>query len=218
MQTYYADEYLRLSVADGDKAESDSINNQRELIDLFLKSHPEIKLHKERVDDGYSGVDFDRPSFREMMNDIRSGKVNCVIVKDLSRFGRNHIEMGKYLQQIFPFMGVRFIAVNDNYDSLYSDPSTDNLIIPLKNLINDSYCSDTSIKIRSHLDVARKNGKCVNPFAVYGYKKDAEDKHRLVIDKPAAVVAEDDFALLFPSYGPHRKEQSSKPDTDGVGI
>ena len=79
MQTYYADEYLRLSVADGDKAESDSINNQRELIDLFLKSHPEIKLHKERVDDGYSGVDFDRPSFREMMNDIRSGKVNCVI-------------------------------------------------------------------------------------------------------------------------------------------
>lgn len=132
MQTYYADEYLRLSVADGDKAESDSINNQRELIDLFLKSHPEIKLHKERVDDGYSGVDFDRPSFREMMNDIRSGKVNCVIVKDLSRFGRNHIEMGKYLQQIFPFMGVRFIAVNDNYDSLYSDPSTDNLIIILK--------------------------------------------------------------------------------------
>ena len=111
MQTYYADEYLRLSVADGDKAASDSINNQRELIDLFLKSHPEIKLHKERVDDGYSGVDFDRPSFREMMNDIRSGKVNCVIVKDLSRFGRNHIEMGKYLQQIFPFMGVRFIAV-----------------------------------------------------------------------------------------------------------
>ena len=95
MQTYYADEYLRLSVADGDKAESDSINNQRELIDLFLKSHPEIKLHKERVDDGYSGVDFDRPSFREMMNDIRSGKVNCVIVKDLSRFGRNYILVGQ---------------------------------------------------------------------------------------------------------------------------
>lgn len=195
MQTtvYYADEYMRLSVADGDKIESDSINNQRELINHFLKSHPEIHFHKERVDDGYSGVDFNRPSFQEMMDDIRAGKVNCVIVKDLSRFGRNHIEMGKYLQQIFPFMGVRFIAINDNYDSLYSDPSTDNLIIPLKNLMNDSYCSDTSIKIRSHLDVARKNGKCVNPFAVYGYKKDIEDKHRLIIDEPAAVIVKDIF-------------------------
>ena len=195
MQTtvYYADEYMRLSVADGDKIESDSINNQRELINHFLKSHPEIHFHKERVDDGYSGVDFNRPSFQEMMDDIRAGKVNCVVVKDLSRFGRNHIEMGKYLQQIFPFMGVRFIAINDNYDSLYSDPSTDNLIIPLKNLMNDSYCSDTSIKIRSHLDVARKNGKCVNPFAVYGYKKDIEDKHRLIIDEPAAIIVKDIF-------------------------
>lgn len=195
MQTaiYYADEYMRLSVADGDKAESDSINNQRELINSFLKSYPEIKLHKERIDDGYSGVDFNRPSFKEMMDDIRAGKVNCVIVKDLSRFGRNHIEAGKYLQQIFPFMGVRFIAVNDNYDSLYSDASTDNLIIPLKNLMNDSYCSDISIKIRSSLDVARKNGKCVNPFAVYGYKKDPEDKHHLIIDEPAAVIVKDIF-------------------------
>ena len=127
------------------------------------------------------------------MEDIRAGKVNCVIVKDLSRFGRNHIEMGKYLQQIFPFMGVRFIAINDNYDSLYSDPSTDNLIIPIKNLMNDSYCSDTSMKIRSYLDVARKNGKCVNSFAVYGYKKDPDDKHHLIVDEPAAIIVQDIF-------------------------
>ena len=195
MQTtvYYADKYLRLSVADGDKIESDSINNQRELLNHFLETHPEIKFHKERVDDGYSGVDFNRPQFQEMMEDIRAGKVNCVIVKDLSRFGRNHIEMGKYLQQIFPFMGVRFIAINDNYDSLYSDPSTDNLIIPIKNLMNDSYCSDTSMKIRSYLDVARKNGKCVNSFAVYGYKKDPDDKHHLIVDEPAAIIVQDIF-------------------------
>lgn len=190
---WIADLYYRISVADGDKVESNSISNQRDLIHYFLKSHPEIKIHKERPDDGYSGVNFDRPHFKDMLADIRAGKVNCVIVKDLSRFGRNYIEMGKYLQQIFPFMGVRFIAINDNYDSLYSDPSTDNLIVPLKNLINDSYCRDTSIKIRSHLDVKRRNGECVSAFTVYGYKKDPENKHRLIIDEPAAIVVRDIF-------------------------
>lgn len=193
---YDTDIYFRLSAADGDKdekKESNSISNQRELILNFLKSHPELHLHKERVDDGFSGVDFNRPAFQDMIADIRAGKVNCVIVKDLSRFARNFIEAGKYLQQIFPFMGVRFISINDNYDSLTSDPSTDSLLVPLKNLINDSYCRDTSVKIRSHLDVKRKNGECVMPFAVYGYKKDSEDKHHLVIDEPAANIVRDIF-------------------------
>ena len=193
---YDTDLYMRLSSADdhkSEKTESNSISNQRELILNFMKSHPELHLHKERIDDGFSGVDFNRPAFQDMMADIRAGKVNCVIVKDLSRFGRNFIEAGKYLQQIFPFMGVRFISINDNYDSLTSDPSTDSLLVPLKNLINDSYCRDTSVKIRSHLDVKRKNGECVMPFAVYGYKKDSENKHRLVIDEPAANIVRDIF-------------------------
>lgn len=140
--------YLRLSSEDKEKAvESNSIKNQRQLILEFLKKHPEIRLIGEKVDDGYSGVNFDRPGFQEMMEEIRSGRCNCVIVKDLSRFARNFIESGKYLQQLFPFLGVRFIAINDNYDSADSDFQTDNLYIPLKNLINDTYSRDISIKM-----------------------------------------------------------------------
>ena len=114
---YNADIYLRLSKEDGDKEESDSIGNQRALILDFLKTQPNIRLHKIRIDDGYSGVDFNRPSFIEMIEDIKAGTVNCVLVKDFSRFGRNYIEAGKYIQVLFPRSGIRFIAVNENYDS-----------------------------------------------------------------------------------------------------
>ena len=190
---YTTDMYLRLSEQDGDKVESNSIGNQRELIKEFLKSKPDIHIHEVRVDDGYSGVDFNRPAFQDMMADIRAGKVNCVIVKDLSRFGRNFIESGKYIQQIFPFMGVRFIAINDGYDSLYSNPSTDSLLVPVKNLMNDSYSRDTSIKIRSQLDVKKRNGEFVNSFAVFGYQKSDNDRHKLVIDEFAAGVVRDIF-------------------------
>ena len=132
---YNADLYLRLSKEDGDKEESDSITNQKELILDYLKTMEDIKIHEIRVDDGYSGVNFDRPAFQQMLEDIKTGKVDCVITKDLSRFGRNHIEVGKYLEKIFPYLGVRFIAINDNYDSAKSDTQTDNIIIPFKNLI-----------------------------------------------------------------------------------
>jgi len=108
-----ADIYLRLSKEDGDKDESDSIANQRSLIMDFVNSVPDIRVHKVRIDDGYSGVDFNRPAFIEMMEDIKAGTVNCVIVKDFSRFGRNYIEAGRYIQILFPGIGVRFIAVND---------------------------------------------------------------------------------------------------------
>ena len=190
---YSADLYFRLSEQDGDKAESNSISNQRELVMDYLKSHPEIKVHAERIDDGRSGVDFNRPGFQQMMTDIRAGDVNCVIVKDLSRFGRNFIESGKYIQQIFPFLGVRFIAINDGYDSLHSNPSTDSLLVPVKNLMNDSYSRDTSVKIRSHLDVKKRNGEFVSAFAVFGYQKSKDDRHKLVIDEFAAGVVRDIF-------------------------
>ena len=124
---YKAIAYLRLSKEDGDEAESNSIRNQRILIEDYVKRQADIKLIGEKVDDGYSGVNFDRPGFQEMMELIRDGKVNCVIVKDLSRFARNFVESGKYLQQIFPFLNVRFIAINDNYDSLKADYQTNNL-------------------------------------------------------------------------------------------
>ena len=108
---YMADAYYRLSREDGDKAESDSIVNQKALVKEFLKSCPDITLYEEKVDDGYTGVNFERPGFQAMLEDIKSGKVNCVIVKDLSRFGRNYIEAGRYIEKIFPYLGVRFIAI-----------------------------------------------------------------------------------------------------------
>ena len=113
--------YLRLSIEDGDKAESNSIGNQRELIRDFAAERPGLHLVEEYADDGYTGTNFERPGFKRMMEDIKSGKINCIIVKDLSRLGRNYIEMGKYLEQIFPMMGIRFIAINDNYDNLGND-------------------------------------------------------------------------------------------------
>ena len=149
--------YLRLSIEDGDKAESNSIGNQRELIRDFAAERPGLHLVEEYADDGYTGTNFERPGFKRMMEDIKSGKINCIIVKDLSRLGRNYIEMGKYLEQIFPMMGIRFIAINDNYDNANSESSdSDSIVVPFKNLLNDSYCRDISIKVRSQLDMKRR--------------------------------------------------------------
>ena len=186
-KVYNACIYARLSRDDGDKLESDSIINQKALIRDFMSKHPEIRVVSEKTDDGYSGVNFDRPAFQEMMDEIRSGKVNCVVVKDLSRFGRNYIEAGNYIERVFPFMGVRFIAINDSYDSLDKNQS-DSLIIPFKNLINDAYCKDISVKIRSQLEIKRKKGQFIGAFAVYGYLKDEEDHNKLVVDAYASEV------------------------------
>lgn len=201
---YNADLYLRLSKEDGDKEESDSITNQKELIFDYLKSMEDIKIHEIRVDDGYSGVNFDRPAFQQMLEDIKTGKVDCVITKDLSRFGRNHIEVGKYLEKIFPYLGVRFIAINDNYDSARSDTQTDNIIIPFKNLINDAYCRDISIKIRSNLEVKRKKGDFVGAFAPYGYRKSEADKNRLEIDEEAAETVRRIFRMYLQGSSAYR--------------
>ena len=185
--------YVRLSKEDGDKVESNSIINQKELIRDFLKSMPEIRLCSERVDDGFSGVDFLRPSFELMMEDIKAGKINCVVVKDLSRFGRNYIEVGKYLNHIFPFFGVRFISVNDNFDSFRKRTDTEELIVPFKNLMNDAYSRDISSKVRSQLLIKRKKGDYIGSFAVYGYSKSPENKNKLIVDEYAAEVVRDIF-------------------------
>jgi len=192
---YYAASYSRLSKDDGDKAESDSIKNQKELIRNFQKNHPEIKIAEEYSDDGFSGVDFERPAFKQMLEDIKTKKINCIIVKDLSRFGRNYIETGKYIEQIFPFLEVRFIAINDNYDSVKVKNQGDDIILPFKNLINDIYCRDISIKVRSNLNAKRRKGDYVGAFAPYGYKKAEENKNQLVIDEPAAKVVKRVYKL-----------------------
>ena len=181
--------YLRLSIEDGDKAESNSIGNQRELIRDFAAERPGLHLVEEYADDGYTGTNFERPSFKRMMEDIKSGKINCIIVKDLSRLGRNYIEMGKYLEQIFPMMGIRFIAINDNYDNANSESSdSDSIVVPFKNLLNDSYCRDISIKVRSQLDMKRRKGEFIGGYAIYGYCKDKRNKNRLVVDEYAADI------------------------------
>ena len=190
---YRAAIYVRLSKEDGDKVESDSIVNQKELIRQYLTDKPDIEVHSVRVDDGYSGANFDRPAFQQLLKDIRSGQIDCVIVKDLSRFARNFVEAGRFLDQEFPLYGVRFIAINDGYDSIQRKGGADDIVLPFKNLVNDAYCRDISVKIRSQLEVKRKKGDFIGSFAVYGYLKDPNDRHKLVIDEYAADVVRDIF-------------------------
>ena len=185
--------YVRLSHEDGDKEESNSVTGQKDLIRDYLSRHPELRECGMKVDNGFTGSNFDRPAFQEMMADVRAGKVNCIVVKDLSRFGRDHLEAGEYIEKIFPFLNVRFIAINDHYDSLHRNPESDELIIPFKNLINEAYCRDTSIKIRSQLEIKRKRGDFIGSFAVFGYQKDPQNHHKLVIDDYAANVVRDIF-------------------------
>lgn len=197
---YQAALYIRLSKEDGDKAESNSVSNQRELIYSYLKNREEIQVCEEKIDDGYSGVGFDRPALHSMLEDVKRGKINCIIVKDLSRFGRNYIETGRYIQQIFPFMGVRFIAINDHYDSEQVDSQTDHIILPFKNLMNDSYSRDISIKVRSQIEVRQKRGDYIGSFPVYGYFRDRERKGGLMIDRTAAEVVREIFDLKIKGY------------------
>ncbi|MCF0133319.1 MAG: recombinase family protein, partial [Blautia sp.] len=138
-KSYQVASYVRLSREDGDKVLSDSIANQQAMIADYIKTHDNLSLAAEYVDDGYSGTNFDRPQFQKMMEDIKKKKVNCVIVKDLSRLGRNYIETGRYLENIFPFYGIRFISILDHYDNADENGDSDQIIIPFKNLINDAY-------------------------------------------------------------------------------
>ena len=200
--------YLRLSKEDGDKVESDSISSQRALVQEFVTSHPDITLIEEYVDDGYTGTNFDRPAFKRMMTDIERNRINCVIVKDLSRFGRNYIEVGRYLEKVFPALGVRFIAVNDNHDSGSLGAPGDDILIPFKNLINDSYSRDISTKVRSQLDVKRRRGQFIGSFAAYGYEKDPEDHNHLVVDEEAAAVVRSIFNMKLDGMNHQRIAES----------
>ena len=196
--------YLRLSSDDGDKAESDSIRNQRSLLQDFVSKHSELSLIEEYVDDGYSGANFERPAFQRMMEDVRNHKINCIIVKDLSRLGRNYIETGRYLEKIFPVLGIRFIAVNDHYDSADTKNDADQIIVPFKNLINDAYCRDISMKIRSQLEIKRKKGEFTGSYASYGYAKNPVDKNHLVIDEYAAEIVRFIFNMKMDGYSADR--------------
>ncbi|MDR1321190.1 MAG: recombinase family protein [Gracilibacteraceae bacterium] len=192
-RVYKAAKYIRLSYTDDKENESDSVQNQRRLIDSFIAGHPDIEVVSERVDDGVSGVIFDRPAFKAMMADIEAGKINCVIVKDLSRLGREYIETGRYLRRIFPAYGVRFIAIGDNIDTLKGD--SDDLVVSVKTLVNDAYSRDISVKTRSALHVKRAGGAYVGACPIYGYRKAESDKNLLVIDEYPASIVRDIFRM-----------------------
>ena len=194
---YIAGLYLRISKEDGDKEESYSISNQRDLGMQYLSKHPDIKLYDEFVDDGYSGSNFERPNFKRLLDLILKNKINCVIVKDLSRFAREYIDAGYYLEKLFPAMGIRFVSINDNIDYEIDDSNNAKLVIAFKNILNDSYIRDTSIKIRSQLEVKRKKGEYIGPFVVMGYQKCKEDKHKIEIDDCAVGIIKRIYLMRF---------------------
>lgn len=182
--------YVRLSKEDGDKIESDSITSQKDILSEFVNHKDDIKISDFYIDDGWSGANFERPEFSRMMSDIYAKKVNCVIVKDLSRFGRNYADSSRYIDDIFVKLNIRFIALNSGVDTIceHTNPATQCITVGIQNVINESYIANTSVSIRGALDINRKQGKFIGSFATYGYLKDPDDYHKLVIDDEAAEV------------------------------
>lgn len=190
-----------MSREDGDKAESDSIGNQRKLIDDYMKEKAEFVLYNTYVDDGFTGTNFNRPAFRQMIDDIEAGKVNCVIVKDLSRFGRDYIDAGRYLERYFPDRDVRFISITDNIDSY---EQAYDMLLPIKNIFNEQYARDISKKIHAAVLTKQRAGEFIGAFASYGYRKSPADKNKLIIDPYAAGIVKRIFELYLKGHGKER--------------
>ena len=182
--------YIRLSRDDGDKPESNSVTNQREILKEHLKLRPDIAIYDIYIDDGWSGTNFDRPGFQRMMEDIYAGHVNCVVVKDLSRFCRNASEGGQYLDNIFVRYRVRFIAINNGLDTASGNmnAATQLISVGVTNVINESVAATTSVNVRGTLNVNRQQGKFIGSFPTYGYLKDPNDHHKLIIDEETAPI------------------------------
>jgi len=186
-KVWKADLYLRLSKDDRDKSESNSIKNQRDLLLEFVRQNPDIEVVNILKDDGFTGANFDRKDFKEMIRHIEEGEIDCVIVKDFSRLGRDHIGTGKYIERYFAAKKIRFIAVNEPYDSLKSDMSdaSNSLIVPFKNIVNEAFLEDISVKTKSQLETKRNNGELVSNYTAYGYVK---ENGKLAVDDYAADV------------------------------
>lgn len=195
-QHYKAALYCRLSVDDGNFGGSVSIETQKILLEQYCKDH-KITDYKFYCDDGCSGTNFDRPSFKKMLSDIDEGKINLVIVKDLSRFGRNYVEAGMYVQR-FTDSNIRFIAADDNYDSLVN---SDDLLFPIKNVVNEMYARDVSKKTKTAKKAKARDGQFIGSKAPFGYKIDPNDRHHLIVDEPAAQVVKRIFRLASEGVG-----------------
>lgn len=187
-----AAQYIRLSVEDTQSG-SASIETQTLIIERYLKQHPEINIVQTYIDNGCTGTNFHRPGFQQMLSDIEDGRINCVIVKDLSRLGRNSIDTGYYVENYFRTRNIRFISVNEQYDTSKPESSSMGIMLPLINMVNEAYSLDISKKIKAQQRQAMKDGKYVGSRAPYGYKKAEDDCHQLVIDPQAASVVKQIF-------------------------
>ena len=193
--------YGRRSFDDCDDNESNTIINQRRQIEEFVANNKNIIIEDYYMDDGYTGTIFNRPGFNRMMQDITNGKINGIIVKDLSRLGRNHKEAGKYIEEIFPIYNLRIIALNDKVDSYLDPESINSLIVPIKNLMNENYSKDISKKVSSAYVTMAKSGQYVSGTPPYGYMIDPNDKHHLIIDEKEANVVKKIFDMALNGDG-----------------
>ena len=193
--------YCRLSKDDGNTSESMSIQSQKSLLKQFAVDN-EIMIYGYYIDDGYSGTNFNRPSFQKLKQDIECGNINCVITKDLSRLGRNYLESGAYIEVYFPENNVRYIAINDGIDTLKIGSNSAQLdIMPFKNILNEMYAKDTSNKIKSVLRSKMKEGTYIGTKAPFGYKKNPQNRHELVIDKKTRHIVELIYDLCLEGKG-----------------
>lgn len=192
--------YVRISVENERKIESDSIGTQIQMLKDFASQFSDLEIYDIYCDNDVSGTDFLRPAFSRMMNDIRDRKVNCIIVKDLSRLGRNYLESGEYLEKVFPFFGVRFISINDHMDSLERPVD---LSAQLKNMLNEMYAKDVSKKICTTMRTLQTQGKFIGSQPPYGYMRNPEDKYSLLVDLETAPVVKEMFDLFLQGYTIH---------------
>lgn len=199
--------YIRLSKEDSGKNNQNTVENQKALLEDFVKNKPDMKVVDIYIDNGFSGTNFERPAFQKMMEDGKSGKINCIIVKDLSRLGRSYLEIGNYLEKIFPFLNIRFISVTDHFDTFAVTSSEDGrglangIEIPLKNIINEVYAKDISRKVGSAIEIKKKEGRYGGGVAPYGYQKSNIVKGKYEVDEEAARVVRYIFELRLKGYG-----------------
>ncbi|EOI9064025.1 recombinase family protein [Streptococcus pyogenes] len=194
---YVAGLYCRLSKDDGNSVESMSIWSQKVMLKQFAESNS-IAIYDYYVDDGYSGTNFERPSFKKMITDIENGKINCVITKDLSRLGRNYLQSGAYIEMYFPQKNIRYIAITDGIDTLNSNQ---NDIMPFKNILNEMYAKDTSKKVKSAIQSRMREGTYIGSKAPFGYLKDPNNKRRLIIDEKTKPIIELIYKLCLEGKG-----------------